>query len=193
MVDANTLASGALSHAGSPAGAILDAWREREFVLAVSKDILSELSRTLAKPYFVARFPPEDATAFIDLLAGLAVVITVPGTVSGVASHPEDDRILECAAEAEAQVLVTGDLQLQQLVEYRSIPITPPGGDVAGPPPLPPSRSDQVKVASSDSAKMNRAPLSTFIRPKNGLGYAPQVNLRFSNNPSAIVIMIAPL
>ena len=44
VLDTSTLASGALSHAGSPPEAIMDAWREAVFVLVVSEDILQTAS-----------------------------------------------------------------------------------------------------------------------------------------------------
>jgi len=126
VLDTNTLASGALAHAKSPAGAILDAWREAVFVLVVSEDIISELAHTLSKPYFAARLSPNDVAAFIDLVESAATIVSVPGELQGVASHPEDDRILECAYVAGAEYLVTGDKQLQRLEAFRDIQIVSP-------------------------------------------------------------------
>lgn len=126
VLDTNTLASGALAFTGSPAAAVLDAWREAAFILVVSEDIIDELTNTLAKPYFAARLSTEDIAAFLELLATTATVVEVTGTVTGIATHPEDDRILECAVVASASYLVTGDKGLQQLGAYQSVQILSP-------------------------------------------------------------------
>ncbi len=51
----------------------------------------------------------------------------VPGRpVNAVPEDPSDNRILECATEAAAQVIVTGDTHLLRLREYEGIAILTP-------------------------------------------------------------------
>lgn len=126
VLDTNTLASGALAYSGSPASAILDAWRAAAFILVVSEDIIAELTSTLSKPYFAARLTPEDTAALLELLVTAATIVGVEGTVAGIATHSEDDRILECALVASANYLVTGDKKLQGLGTYQGIAIVTP-------------------------------------------------------------------
>jgi len=123
VVDTNTLASGSLGKSGSPVTAVVDAWRSGEFVLVVSPDILDELSRTLAKPYFTEHLTPDDIASFRDLLHTIAERVTIEGTIAGIATHPEDDRILEAATTAGADYLVTGDKKLQDLKKYQGVTI----------------------------------------------------------------------
>jgi predicted nucleic acid-binding protein len=52
--DANVLARGALSRT-TAVSAIIDAWRAAAFTLAISTHIMTEMARTLQKPYFAAR------------------------------------------------------------------------------------------------------------------------------------------
>ena len=40
-----------------------------------------------------------------------------------VTEDPEDDRILECAATARAQRIVSGDLDLRRLKDFRGAPV----------------------------------------------------------------------
>lgn len=126
VVDTNTLASGALAKAETPPTAIVDAWRHGVFTLVISPDILDELARTLAKPYFAERLSSDDVTAFLELLNGMAVPVSVPGAVTGIATHPEDDRILEAAIVANASHLVTGDKKLQDLTTFQGVTIVSP-------------------------------------------------------------------
>lgn len=126
VVDTNTLASGALGSNGSPPTAVVDAWRDGLFTLVISLDIMVELARTLAKPYFAARLDPEVVAAFLQLLAHASESVEIEGTITGVATHPEDDRILEAAVASHATYLVTGDTKLQDLGEFAGVLIVSP-------------------------------------------------------------------
>lgn len=123
VVDTNTLASGSLGKSASPVTAVVDAWRSGAFVLVASSDILDELSRTFAKPYFAEHLTPSDIAAFFDLLHTIAELVTIAGALAGIATHPEDDRILEAATTAGADYLVTGDSKLQELKQFQSVTI----------------------------------------------------------------------
>ena len=40
-----------------------------------------------------------------------------------IRDDPDDDRILECAIEADAQLIVSGDRHLKNIKAFRGIPI----------------------------------------------------------------------
>lgn len=126
VVDTNTLASGALGRTESPPTAVVDAWREGLFTLVVSLDIVVELARTLAKPYFAARIDPEVVVAFLQLVTRTSESVKIDGTITGIATHTEDDRILEAAVIGKATYLVTGDAKLQNLKEFDGVLIVSP-------------------------------------------------------------------
>jgi putative PIN family toxin of toxin-antitoxin system len=96
------------------------------FELIVSPDILQELERTLDEPYYRARRSEEQIDAAIRLIAGQATVTIPTVAVAGVASHPEDDRVLAAAVSANVDYLVTGDRQLQRLGSYGPVRILAP-------------------------------------------------------------------
>ena len=54
------------------------------------------------------------------------ILVTPRMTVNAVRDDPDDNRILECALEAEAQIIVSGDHHLLSLQEYKSISIVTP-------------------------------------------------------------------
>lgn len=126
VVDTNTLVSGALGRTGSPPTTVVDAWRKGLFDLVVSRDIVVELTRTLAKPYFAARLDPELVVEFLHLVTRASESVEIEGTIEGVATHAEDDRILEAAVAGEATYLVTGDTKLQGLGEFDGVLIVSP-------------------------------------------------------------------
>jgi putative PIN family toxin of toxin-antitoxin system len=114
VLDANTLASGAITTTGTLAS-IIDAWRNGKYTVIVSEPILLELERTLQKPYFQQRLTNEQSSRFIVLLRKRAIISPITISVRGVATHPEDDLILATALSAKANYLVTGDAKLQKL------------------------------------------------------------------------------
>jgi uncharacterized protein len=128
VLDANVLASGiaAIRLPASTPGELIRRWRGRAFTLIVSDVILDETRRTLAKPYFQQYLKPAQAEGAIRFVRAKAERALITVEVSGVATHPEDDRILATAVSAKVRYLVTGDNQLQALRRYRGISIVSP-------------------------------------------------------------------
>lgn len=64
-----------------------------------------------------------------EALAGFAekiLMVQVRGTLRGVCRDPSDDMVVECAVEAGAEVIVSGDNDLLSLKRYKSIRIVTP-------------------------------------------------------------------
>ena len=125
VVDTNALASGFTSRAG-PSGRILHYWRRGSFDLSVSRHILTELERALAKPYFAARLTPGQRRSALELLVQEVVLTHLPGTPEEHAARPPDSLVLETAVRAGAGYLVTGDKELQELGTFQGVLILSP-------------------------------------------------------------------
>ncbi len=69
---------------------------------------------------------PEELREQLSAVLGNCVRVVVSGRVSGVCRDPKDDFILECAANGNAQLIVTGDEDLLSLVLYGEIEIVTP-------------------------------------------------------------------
>ena len=90
------------------------------FELVVSPEILAELLGKLADTKFgFSRAELDDAERRIR---NIAVVVESELRLSIVTDEP-DNRILECALEAGASAIVTGDRHLLALQNYRGIGI----------------------------------------------------------------------
>ena len=126
VLDADTLASGAIAASGTTLAKIIDRWVNEEYAVVLSQEILTELQRTFASPYFAARLSAKYRTEYLTLVWQLALVIPITVHVSGVATHPEDDVILATAVSAQAQYLVTGDRKLQRFATFKGIQILSP-------------------------------------------------------------------
>lgn len=132
VIDTNLLASGLVERSPeTPPSRILRAWFSEAFELALSDTIREEVTRTLQKPYFKARVPPELQAWFFQQIATRAIPIDLVLPVSGVASHPEDDLILATALNARADYLITGDGALLNLGAFESTRIVTAGEFVA--------------------------------------------------------------
>jgi uncharacterized protein len=121
VLDTNVFVRALISET-SWAARVFDAFLAGQFSLATSESILDEVRRTLSKPkvQVVIGLSPEEIDEFIVLIRGLALLTTDLYEVRAVEADPDDDKLLACALEADAQYLVTEDRQhLLALKEYR--------------------------------------------------------------------------
>jgi putative PIN family toxin of toxin-antitoxin system len=127
VLDTNVLASGFLNPEPTP-GQLLAAWREGLYTLVISEHILTELARTFRRPYFSRRLSPAQQAANITLLRQQATLTELTVSVTGIATHPEDDLILATALSGRAEYLVSGDAPLRQRLgaSYQAVRIVTP-------------------------------------------------------------------
>ena len=125
VFDTNLCVSSALVDEGLPARA-LDAWRAHQFVLIVSPAILAEISATLRYERIRRKYniSDEDVDQLLALLLADAVVVAGQADVSGnVPDDPDDEAILACAVDGQADLIASGDKHLLALEAFRGIPI----------------------------------------------------------------------
>ncbi len=125
VLDTNIFVSSILVKTGFPAQAI-QAWHDRQYVLLTSPILMSEIEHTLSYKRIRRKYNITD-TDVADLLSLLQHdALVVPGhfTVEGaVPDDPDDDFVLACAVEGEANLIVSGDNHLLTLATYQGIPI----------------------------------------------------------------------
>ena len=124
-LDTNVLASG-LTRDGSAVAEIIRHWRSGAIVLVTSAHILEELTRAFANPYFGSNISMDQAQALLRLVETKAVVVELSVEVQGVATHPEDDKVLATALSGASEVLCTGDKQLLKLGAFQGVEILSP-------------------------------------------------------------------
>ena len=125
--DANLLASGPVAAEGGTIASIIEAWRMGRLEVALSEHIYDELVRTLAQPYFTSRVSPDAIARYLAFVLRSATFYAMTVTVTGVATHPEDDHVLASALSAGADYLVTGDRRLRSRVpSYQGIRVISP-------------------------------------------------------------------
>ena len=103
---------------------LLHAWRERRFLLIISPFILNEVEKVMSQPLLRQKYHLQEnqIERFLSLLRMDS--LQVPGIIRvQVCRDPQDDAILGCAVEGEADFLITGDKDLLVLKKYRNIRI----------------------------------------------------------------------
>jgi len=127
VLDTNVLLS-AILFGGRPRQ-VLESAIEGGIRLYISEPIIAELEGLLRRPKF--HFNSRLIQNIISELIGIAEWVEPQSTIRVVVEDPADNRILECAIEAKAQYLVTGDNHLLRLKEYGEITIVNPDQFIA--------------------------------------------------------------
>jgi len=125
VIDTTVIVSGSLSRQGATAE-ILNAWRERRFLLLSSPAIVAEIGAVLRYPRIRKKYPLTDAE--VDQLISLLIydALLVPGgadVTGSVPADPKDEMFLACALDGQADVIVSGDHHLLEIGVFKEIPI----------------------------------------------------------------------
>lgn len=122
VFDTNVYIAGSLR-----SGNYTDEWRRhgagRKFQLFTSEEILSEVS---AKMVGKLGYSESLARAFTDNIRTLAKVVQPTERLRVVKADPDDNKILECAVEARANLIITMDKHLLRLKRFRAVGIAHP-------------------------------------------------------------------
>lgn len=122
VLDTNILIS-AILFGGKPRR-ILNLALRGEIKVCVSEPILEELKGVLRRPKF--GFGAEVIQTILTELIGLADFVHPSQKIKIVAEDSDDNRIIECALEARADYIITGDSHLLNLVRFKDILIVTP-------------------------------------------------------------------
>ncbi len=123
VLDTNVLIS-AIVFGGNPRN-ILEAILRGEAKLFFSEYILDELKGVLQRPKF--GFPSEVIqTILSELNANGHVVVKPLAHICEIQEDADDNRILECAIEASANYIISGDTHLLNLKKFRNIRVVSP-------------------------------------------------------------------
>ena len=125
VLDTNVFVSSLLVKVGVPAQ-IIDAWRDRRYVLVMSPAIIAEMRSTLNYPRIRRKYSitDEDVEGLIVLVQHDGLLVPGEADVAGaIPTDPTDEKILACALDGRADLVVSGNLHLLDLVQYQGIPI----------------------------------------------------------------------
>jgi uncharacterized protein len=130
VLDTNIVVSGLL-WGGTPR-VLLQAARERRFLLCTSTPLLIELADALARRKFARKLAASGLSAE-ELAMRYAALTTIaqPASIAPVAPDPDDDAVFATAVAAGASLVVTGDKPLLSLRRHRGFEIVTASGAIA--------------------------------------------------------------
>ena len=118
VADTNILVS-ALQFGGKPKQ-LLDPAIDDQIDLSVSEAIIAETLRVLNDKFVDTAEWIAEGDRQLRVITRL---VEPTESIQAIEADPTDDRILECAVAAEADVIVSGDSHLLSLSSFRGIPI----------------------------------------------------------------------
>ena len=123
VLDTNVYISGLLVPEGNP-GKILRLISGGQIQLLYSHEILTEIHRVLREKI---KYTETDAKRAVQTFRVQGELIQTTSLIEVIVSDPTDNKILECALDGNADVIVSGDKKhLLSLVKFRGIPILSP-------------------------------------------------------------------
>lgn len=122
VLDTNVFVSGVF-FGGFP-GEVLSAWRDGTLEVVVTREILEEYVRVGER--LSARFPDVDLGPALELVAASARLVTARPLMEPVCRDMHDDKFIACALAAEADCIVSGDLDLLAVSPFRNVTVVRP-------------------------------------------------------------------
>lgn len=90
----------------------------------LSEPLIEEISAVLHRPKF--HCAPEAIQIILSELISIAKRVEPKRRISIIDDDPEDNRVLECASEANVRFLVTGDSHLLNIKKYGRVRVVTP-------------------------------------------------------------------
>lgn len=105
---------------------LLDLWESQRFAVVTSPQLIDELREVLQRPKMRGHVDAAEAQALLASLEQDAAVVSGELTLPGATRDPKDDKVLACALEGEAQVIVTLDPDMLTLASFQGVRIINP-------------------------------------------------------------------
>lgn len=122
VLDSNVIISGILFQ--GPPRRILEYAIDSKIECYISLPILDEVRDVLQRPKF--GFSPEQALTIAEEIHELCYIVAPGEHIDVIEADPDDNKILECALAADAQLIVSGDSHLLDLSQWQNIQIISP-------------------------------------------------------------------
>ena len=120
VVDTNIMVGAIMKPAGA-SNKILDMWTQGSLTLLVTERILDEYRTILSQKWL-----PDRVSDLNRHMTEFAEVVDPKERVYEIKEDPSDNRFLECAAEGEADYIISSDQHLLALKRFRRTEIVRP-------------------------------------------------------------------
>jgi len=123
VLDTNILIS-AIVFGGKPRQ-VLEAAIKGKIQLLLTEEIIEEMKGVLEGKKF--QYPKKISDLIFHEMEALAEIVKPKERLAVIKKDPEDNRVLECAVESQADYIVSGDLHLLEIEEFQGTKILMPG------------------------------------------------------------------
>lgn len=126
VLDTNVLVSGVIASGHS--ARILDSARQNKITLITSPHLLAEFNDVISRRRITRKYPDAAANAqtLLDFMRASCVIVSGIPQGKGVSRDQDDDFVLACAVDGEADFIVSGDPHLLDLETHKEILILSP-------------------------------------------------------------------
>lgn len=126
VLDTGVLVSGLIRRQGVP-GTLLQALATGTYTAVYTTETMLEVVDVLSRDKFRTKYSirPDAVTALVQLIR-LRGALAIPTEDVTVCRDPKDDKFLTAAVAGNADLIVSGDLDLLVLSPFRGIPILRP-------------------------------------------------------------------
>ncbi len=127
VLDTNTLVSGLLWDGNE--ARVIEKTERHEIQIFISHDLLKELEELLNRGKFSEILEGKEYTVerAVAKIALMSTIVKPDHKLNAIKEDPDDNRVLECAAFAGADVIISGDAHLLKLRKYAGIDILTAG------------------------------------------------------------------
>jgi len=123
ILDTNVFVSG-IFWEGNFCSKIIYKWRNKEFELVSSVEILDELVKTLKD--FKIQMPEEMIEDWRNLIIENSVIVEPTIKLNVIRDDPDDNKFLEAGISGSVDLIISQDKHLLNLREYHGIKIVNP-------------------------------------------------------------------
>lgn len=127
VLDTNVVISAFLSPSG-PSGQLLQAWRQQQFEIILSQELLHEYGEALAydRVNHYLKFSPAHLEEVVHNLKNASVFIEDVYIGISIVADPDDNMLFSTALSGQAEFIISGDAKVQAVKEYQGIRVFSP-------------------------------------------------------------------
>lgn len=119
VIDTNVFISGILTEGGNPS-LVIKIWKmSHKYQLFITEDIIQEILRVLKRLNVIV----DIITDWNEALRKNAIFVKSVRKIEIIKEDPHDNKFLECAVEAAADYIISGDRHLYEISEFEGIKI----------------------------------------------------------------------
>ena len=127
VLDTNVFVSGGTVSVGPPSQ-IINHWRNQDFVLVASPQLIAEYEEVLNRPKIMkyTGLTSLETSQYVQEVRDRAYMTSGTLQLNILTNDPDDNMVLACAEEGMATHLVTGNIKHFPLAGYKEIKIVTP-------------------------------------------------------------------